>query len=52
MQHIVGKISQWIWGIEKLDININENNEAFKVRTIADSWSLGNFNQDVGIKMV
>ena len=25
---------------------------AFKVRTIADSWSLGNFNQDVGIKMV
>ena len=25
---------------------------ALKVRTIADSWSLGNFNQDVGIKMV
>ena len=25
---------------------------ALKVRTIVDSWSLGNFNQDVGIKMV
>ena len=25
---------------------------ALKVRTIVNSWSLGNFNQDMGIKMV